>query len=329
MNRRSPPPTPARQPTPSGANLQAGTHLETWGAWTVSSHAVIADDGGESRLYRVAPATGSPRARVLMLPGMFTARHFWLSPQGVGLAAHLAERGLECWLHERRGMGRAPRAATRSGLVETLHQDLPAVQRHLQALSPALPLFVLGHSFGGVLAARALAESLDADAVAGLVTLAAQCEVGKRPLRAPIGWGTMLAARLLGRLPARLAGLGPEDEPADAAVDAVRWTSAAHGGGGWLPVLARVRVPVLAIASAGDSVDPAEGCERFYQRYASADRSWTLLSVANGWAEDYSHAGMVVSRRARGEVWPHIGDWIEARIPGQPAMAPASSPHRS
>lgn len=286
---------------------------ETWGHCTVSPQLITAADGGPCRLYRVTTAT-APRARVLMLPGMFTARHFWLSPQGVGLAAHLAERGLECWLFERRGMGLAPRAATRSGLEETLRLDLPAVQQHLAALPEPLPLFVIGHSFGGVLAARALAESLDADGIAGLVTLAAQCEVGKRPLRAPLGWGTMLVSRLLGRLPARLAGLGPEDEPADAMVDAVRWTSAAHGGGGWLPVLQRVQVPVLAIASAGDSVDPAEGCERFYRRYASSDRQWLLLSQQGGWAEDYSHAGMVISRHARQEVWPRIGEWIEARL---------------
>lgn len=295
---------------------------ETWGAQAVDAYALLAADGAETRLYRIETLT-PPRARVLMLPGMFTARHFWLSPQGVGLAAHLAARGLEPWLFERRGMGRAPRAATRSGLVETLQLDLPAAQQVLLDTPDALPLFLIGHSFGGVLAARALAETLRADAVAGLVTLAAQCEVGKWPLRPPLGWGTMLVSRLLGRLPARFAGLGPEDEPADAAIDAVRWTSAAHGGGGWLPVLSRVTVPVLAIASTGDRVDPAEGCRRFFQRYASADRSWTLLSAAGGWAEDYSHAGMVVSRPAREEVWPHIGDWIAARLVQGAAATPS------
>jgi predicted alpha/beta hydrolase len=285
---------------------------QTWGAIQVEPWAVIGEDGGETRLFRVA-TSGTPRARVLMLPGMFTARHFWLSPKGVGLAAYLAEQGLECWLFERRGLGEAPKASTRSGMAEACYVDLPAVQRLIAGQPGAPPLFIVGHSFGGVLGARALAESLDADGVAGLVLFAAQCETGKNALRPPGGWLVIALSKLLGRLPAKMAGLGPEDEPADAAIDAVRWTTAAQRNGRWLEVMRGITTPVLAIASAGDSVDPAEGCERLYARFASVDRSWTLLSKANGWAEDYSHPGMIVSRAAREEVWPHVGDWISTR----------------
>lgn len=281
----------------------------------LARHLIPAADGGHAALHCLEAAAGAARADVLMLPGMFTDRTFWLSQRGIGLAAHLAAAGLRCWLFERRGIGAAASApqAARLGMQEALHQDLPAVWRFLDTRS-TLPRFLIGHSFGGVLAARALANTLPQEDCAGAVLFATQCEVGKAPLHPPASWLTTALIRLLGRLPARLAGLGPVDEPAAAAIDAIAWTSAAQRDGRWLEELRHIHVPVIGIASHGDTVDPASGCETFLARFSSSDRSWTLLGEATGWAEDYSHAGMVVSRNARDEVWPHVRDWLLHRL---------------
>lgn len=280
-------------------------------------HHVVATDGGHCVLVEVPPLD-PPVAEVVMIPGMFTARGFWLSRRGIGLAAHLADAGMRCWILERRGMGAAAgRTEARLGLNEAECHDLPAAWAHVRKRSGA-PAFIVGHSFGGVLAARALAGALPPRDCAGLVLFAAQCEVAKAPLHPPGAWLTGAIVTLLGRLPARVAGLGPEDEPAAAVRDAIAWTTSARRGGEWLAGLSGLPVPQLAMAGAGDRVDPPSGCERFARRLASTDARFELLGRAGGWGEDYDHAGMVVSTTARTEVWPFVAHWLARRAARQP-----------
>lgn len=281
-------------------------------------HCLHGADGGHCALVEV-PTVDTPVGEVLLVPGMFTARGFWLSPRGIGLAAHLSEAGFRCWILERRGTGAARRqhASVRTGMSQAIRHDLPAAFAHIRAQSGGA-IFIVAHSFGGILAARALAGPIPARECAGLVTFATQCEAGKAPLRPPGSWLTLAIAAMLGHLPARLAGLGPEDEPRAAMQDAVRWTTSARRGAPWLNALRALALPQLALAGAGDTIDPPEGCARFARRLAAQDAHYELLSRDRGWAEDYDHAGMVVSRNARDEVWPYVTDWLRARLPAQP-----------
>lgn len=270
-----------------------------------------AADGGRFGLTRI-PAAGPVHAPVVYVPGMFTGRRFWLSDGGVGLAAYLAAAGFPGYIVERRAIGDTPAGDARHGLREHVVFDLRLVQRHV-ARSHARPAFWIGHSFGGVMAARAAAESLDAAGVAGLVLFATQFEVGKRLLDWP---GNLLLrgiTRLLGRFPARRAGLGPEDEPPAAIHDAAAWVARGRRGPSLRDKLAGLQCPVLAIAGAGDSVDPAAGCERFIGHFASGDKRFVLAGKAHGFAADYDHAGIVVSKPAQAEIWPLVEDWLRAR----------------
>ncbi|MCH8503106.1 MAG: alpha/beta hydrolase [Ectothiorhodospiraceae bacterium] len=177
---------------------------------------------------------------VVYLPGMFTGRGFWLSPKGIGLAAHLAKAGFPGIIVERREQG----CGARPGLEEHLQHDLPLVQQRVEARWRR-PAVCVGHSFGGVLAARAVAGPLDMDRVAGLVLFAAQFEVGKRPLHPPLSWLTAATARLLDRFPARRLGLGPQDEPVAAMLDAIRLVTRGRRHPELGQALSRITVPAL------------------------------------------------------------------------------------
>lgn len=255
-----------------------------------------------------------PRGAVVLVPGMFTGRRFWLSDKGVGLAAYLADAGFACLIAERRGIGagRGDTGSARPGMQEHLHHDLPLVQR-LAAQLHAGPAFWMGHSFGGVLAARAAGSTLDPDGVAGLVLFATQFEVGKKALDFPANLLARGIARSLGRFPARLVGLGPEDEPPAAMADGCALVAKGRRRPELKATLGQVTAPALAVVGAGDMVDPATGCEQFLGHLASRDKTFLRAGTDTGFSTDFDHPGIVISKPAQAEIWPRALAWLEQR----------------
>lgn len=285
---------------------------ERWGELETSTHWLEQKDGGQVAVTRIAPADQAPsRAPVVLVPGMFSNRHFWVSPKGIGLAAALSRAGSPVWLVERRGLGRSCKSVNaRPGLDEHLRLDLPAVQAHMRTIDP-LPAVWGGHSFGGVVATRAVAETLDRDHIAGLLLFAAQVEVDKKLLCWP--WNLYLRglARLCGRFPSRRLGLGPEDEPIAAIDDACYWRMNTQRGGDLLEPLKNIQCPVLAFAGGADDRDPPAGCEKLLTHMTSTDENYVLLSEKHGYSQDYDHPGIVVSKAAAREVWPQVTGWVD------------------
>lgn len=292
--------------------LPATPAEERWGEFTARCYALQAPDGGRFALTRIQALT-QPRAAVVMLPGMFTNRHFWLSRKGAGLAGELARQGYDCWLVERRGLGSSPRpAGARAGLEEHLRYDLPLVQELVWSEIPR-PAFWIGHSFGGIVTAYAAARSLKRERIAALVLFATQYETGKSQLRPPLSWLIALFGLTYGRVPGKASGLGPEDEPGAAYLDAARWVANAKRGGGLQLALQTLDLPVLGLCGAADRVDPADGCERFIGHMRSRDKTFQIAGTAQGFAEDYNHPGIVISNRARNDIWPRVRGWMDAR----------------
>ncbi len=285
---------------------------QAWGDFQVQALQPQAADGGRCALLRVSLPDQPAGVPLVMLPGMFSNRHFWLSPKGVGLAGFLCRAGYEPWLVERRGIGLAKGSAGRLGLQEHIAQDLPRVQATVREHNPR-PAFWFGHSFGGVMATLAAAETLDASQVAGLALFAAQCEVGKNGLTPPYNLFTRGIARLLGRFPARRFGMGPEDEAPAAIDDACRIVTVAQRDGSMVRRLAPLHCPVLGFGGGADHVDPPEGCQRFIGHMSSSDKTWVLLSRDQGYSQDYDHPGIVVARAAQDEVWPQVLRWLQSR----------------
>lgn len=276
---------------------------------------LTASDGGQVAVTSVQAEGVETIAPLVFLPGSFTGRKFWLSDKGIGLSVFLAERGYPAWIVERRGMAGSPtsgRRKPRPGVTEHIQFDLPKLQKLVKAAT-GKAAFWIGHSFGGVLAVRAAAESLDQNELAGLVLFATQFDVGKVWMTPPRSWLPMAIAQVKGDFPGPWAGIGPEDEPAAAIMDNMRWLPKARRDPSKTAGFASISCPVLAIASEGDVVDPAAGCKMMLDRLGSEDKTWLLLGKAQGHAEDYSHAGMVISKPAQQEVWPLLAQWLDEK----------------
>lgn len=274
-------------------------------------------DGGRFRVTRIGLYGGQP---VVLVPGTFDNRRLYLWPGEGGLAGALAAAGFDVWLVERRGTAGVTQAAgVRAGWEESLCHDLPAVQQ-LVADTGAGPAFWIGHSFGGVLVARAVAHTLDPYQVAGIVLVNAAVEIPL--LTHPIA-ATLLHSKRWGEMfPARALRLGPENEPAAALADAIDWARAERRHSAVSGMLAGVDVPVLALTSPRDLIAPPARCRRLARACGSPDLRVQTLSRRNGFTTDHTHESPLLHPRAGDDVFPFVRDWLIARSPTRRTAAP-------
>jgi len=279
------------------------------------------EDGVELAVTRLDAGAGRAAGEpVVLVHGTFCQRSFWVSDKGLGLGPYLRERGYDVWIPEARGHGRSPRDRRfRAWSAEDqMRFDLPTVQR-LVAEETRRDAHWIGHSWGGVAVMGSVgADWLRTERMCSAVILGANITEGdewlKKTLPRTAAW---VLLTVLGRVPSAVFGLGPEPESRGYMLDFLRWKGpdadwrTADGRDYW-DGIRRAKVPLLAFAAANDTMDPVPGCRFLFDAVGSDDKEWILLGTARGFSKDYGHIEMIVSKEARAEVWPRIGDWLDA-----------------
>jgi pimeloyl-ACP methyl ester carboxylesterase len=110
------------------------------------------------------------RAPVLLVHGFGQNRYAWHLPAR-SLANHLARAGFDVFNLDLRGHGRSRHFGARrcSSVEDYVREDLPHAVEEVRALSGGRPVYLVGHSLGG-LVSYAAAPALDG-AVAGIVSI--------------------------------------------------------------------------------------------------------------------------------------------------------------
>jgi len=265
----------------------------------------------------LAADQGARGVPVILLHGSFSNRRFWYSPKGLGLGPYLARAGFDVWIAEMRGHGLSSRnqAYRHNRVSDYVRYDLPAIADFVHEQNPQAAHW-LGHSLGGITLAGALGgHYLDQQRVASAALFGSQISRTYWPLKAPpVEWGSRLLLKRFSVLSGSRLKRGPEDEPIGLALESLRW----HGLFGrfgdaerdWWAGLAEVRVPLLAVAAAGDRQDPPWACRKLLEQFGSALGEFLCLSKENGFASDFGHVEMLVSKEAQREVWPLVARWL-------------------
>jgi len=202
--------------------------------------------------------------------------HGWAEHSGRydHVGAWLAARGCAVHAYDHRGHGRSGGPRGHARRFADYLDDLEIALARARAEAPGLPIFLLGHSMGGLVVAAFLVER-DPE-LAGAVTSGAALSVTDVPGRVQLA-----LLRLLGRIAPRLRMARPIDTQAlsrDPEVGRAyaedplvlrRMTlglGAAFLGavGRTLPAASRVRVPMLLLHGADDPLCPAEGSRAFH-----------------------------------------------------------------
>jgi alpha-beta hydrolase superfamily lysophospholipase len=207
--------------------------------------------------------------------------HGWAEHSGryAHAGAWLAARGCAVHAYDHRGHGRSGGGRGHLRRFDELLDDLEIALARARARDPGLPVFVVGHSMGGlVVAAFAAGRGPE---IAGAATSGAALQVADLPSRVRLA-----LLRLLARIAPRLRTDRPIDPDAlsrDPEVGRAyvgdplvlrRMTlgfGAAFLGAVERTLLAasRVRVPMLLLHGAEDALCPVEGSRRFHAQLAA------------------------------------------------------------
>jgi alpha-beta hydrolase superfamily lysophospholipase len=262
-------------------------------------------DGTRIALHRL----GNPQhPRVLLVPGTFSNHTFWLGTRGIGFARTLADAGFEACVLDPRGHGSSDRPAQAQhwDIDDWARADVPAA---LRALANAdNPCFIIGHSAGGAVILAALSADAELRAlVRGVVTIGTPVP-WLQPWRGAGAWLIRATARMLGRFPARLLRLGPEDELPRVMSQWMTWNIEGHwtgdDGTDYSAGLEQLHMPFLMLAGSADRFfAPPYACEGLFQMIGSPRKQFRVFA-------DLGHVSLVVSKRARAEVWPLILEFL-------------------
>jgi predicted alpha/beta hydrolase len=291
---------------------------------SVSAAVFTATDGHALAGYRFDPES-PPLACVVIAPAMAVPQSFY-----AGFARWLAAQGYAVCSFDYRGTGESLRGPPRGApgtLDDWMAKDYDAVLQQMHRERPGLPLFAIGHSFGGQCAPLLPSRRL----LAGLVNIA----VGSGAMRhntpairrtAPLLWYVLvpLFCPLLGYFPgARLGVIG--DLPTGAVRQWRRWCLSPDyllgAEPSARPAYASAPFPVLALTFADDELLLEEGSRLLHSAYPNGRVDYRVLDPQEFQLSRIGHSGFF---RPAGEarLWPLVRDWLAdtARHPAPRGM---------
>jgi predicted alpha/beta hydrolase len=286
---------------------------------TLQELSISALDERPLAVRRFEPA-GPARAQVLVHGATAVPQRFYAV-----WAAHLADRGLRTFTYDYRGIGSSRTLPLKDEPVDLLGwiDDATVVQRTVSDLDPALPTFLVGHSFGGQIAA-----TLTPPAAAILLVGAQAGSVAGFPwpkrsrLRATMALGIPALTEIFGYVPA-WAGLG-EDLPGHVARQWARWCLSDEYYLGELPELrgrlARYAGPVLALSFTDDDFAPRANVQWLLDRLEGAAVEHRHLAPAELGAAGVGHFGFF-RRAATERLWGFADAFFDRQLGLAPRLS--------
>ncbi|RME51356.1 MAG: alpha/beta hydrolase [Caldilineae bacterium] len=232
---------------------------------------------GFSLFCRAWPAEGDPRATLAIVHGL--GEH---SGRYDHTARYFAERGYAVFAVDLRGHGQSEGRRGHINRFDDYLTDVTTLLDHARRQTPDRPLFLLGHSMGGLIVLVYALKHPD-----GLTAVVASGPGLRARVHVP-AWKTTLANLMASVAPtlAMSNGLDPADISRDrAVVDAyiadplvhdrvtARWYTEFTAAGDWAMANAsRFPLPLLIVQGGSDPiVDPA-GAKAFFDRVARSDK---------------------------------------------------------
>ncbi|MBI3316338.1 MAG: lysophospholipase [Candidatus Omnitrophica bacterium] len=258
-----------------------------------------------TRCYR---GEGAPKGIVLLIHGM--GEH---GGRYAPFAEYLEGLGLEVWVPDLRGFGLSGGKRVFVRHFSDFHEDLKALHGWVSRQRKDLPIIIVGHSFGGLLAASYLALNASSQGIQGMVLSSPIFGVAI-PVPA---WRHLLGLAAAGVIPAysQPTGVKPEFLTHDTGVlneyrkDPLIIHRISAGLYRELHVLmnrrdeiaGKISLPSFVLQAGEDLVVSREKTVRFYEKLKSGDKK---LKIAEGLYHE------ILNETGRRDIYSEIGRWI-------------------
>jgi len=283
---------------------------------TVRPYQATAADGTCLQAYEWKPASGQVVGAVVIVHGIrdHASRY-------AALAEALAARGLIVYSQDLRGHGDSGGDRQRFDSMAQMVGDADLAVEEAKKLNPGLPVFLYGHSMGGLISTEyALAHG---DKLRGLVLSGAALKLPPTVSDGEKGAARFFSAVLPG-LPAQAVDdtqfvrdpAAKKELAADPLVDhgnlpARSAAAALDGIDDVQKRMGELKVPVLILHGSADKATNPEGSKELNARAASADKT---LKIYEGVFHDLMH------EPERAQITEEVVGWITARL-GAPGAA--------
>jgi len=240
--------------------------------------------------------------------------------QYLGAAAEFTRRGFAVTALDLRGRGRSEGERFYVEHVDDYVSDLSQTIELARSHDPDLPLYLLGHSAGGV---TSVSYALDyQDRIDGLI-----CESFAFHVYAPdFALGLLKGASHLtphlhvlklkmedfSRDPEWVAALLADPLTHDEVQPVQTVAALVRAGDRMDKEFGTITLPVLIMHGTADKATRPDGSQQFYDQAGSADKQLILY-------EDYYHD--LLNDLGKERVFDDIAGWIEARLPGRATVA--------
>jgi predicted alpha/beta hydrolase len=275
---------------------------------------VVMEDGTSTTVTLFSSAKDLGRLVVICLPALGVVADYY-EP----LAIECSKRGWNVVTADLRGNGRSslrPRRGVQFGYHEIVHYDLPAIVAVVKERFPTQPLFLLGHSLGGQLAA--LYASVNPGQADGLI-LVASCSVYYGGWDFPRNVGVLFATQLIravatvmGYFPGKRLGFGGtesakliKDWAHEARTGRYMVSDSSHD---FEALLKTVTLPVLSISFQGDGLAPKRAVQNLYHKLNGARVTHRHFTAEDLDAPNLGHFQWV---KTAGPLVRHMAEWID------------------
>jgi len=276
---------------------------------------VQTDDGWTLKFNRFTPrdSATAPRAIVVILPAMGAhARPYRFMAQA------LADMGNAVYTVDPRGHGQSrplPRRGIDYGIDDFLKMDIPAILEKTRQQSGCLPIFLIGHSYGGHLSAVYAAEN--PGQICGVITLTTSQLYYKifSPVSLILYSMFSVLAKTMGYVPGQHLGWGTP-MARQQVLDWARWGFSGKfrgtDGRRFEPLIKEMQTPGLCIGFTDDSrLGPPKAIRHFSLLFPDDKVTHWSLSPTELEAPKLGHFDHL---RTGTNLWPRLDRWISEQI---------------
>jgi alpha-beta hydrolase superfamily lysophospholipase len=268
----------------------------------------FAGKGGLNIAYRAWSAVGTPRGVLVIVPGFNSHSGYY-----GGAASKLAGGGLAVYAVDLRGRGKSDGERFYVDSFADYAADVGGLVSLAIAANPGLPVYLLGHSAGGVVACI---YTLDhQDQLAGLIceSFAFQVPAPDFALAALKGLSHLaphahvlrLPNKDFSRDPAVVAAMDADPLIANETQPTRTMAELARSDDRLRREFGSIELPVLILHGTQDHATKPAGSQFFYDHAGSADKTLKLYD---------GHVHDLLNDTGREEVLGDIAAWIDARL---------------